>query len=194
MEHNEEKYNIVCVYINKKENKVAMVKSNLGALPEQLPWKDASSMKRIMQKIVNLLSSMIYTVSEEDVNEIIGYYNEKLGKNLRPKTYRSLIEARFREGYEVEDFKTVIDNKASEWLNNPKMASNLKPTTLFRPCRFDEYLNSVKYVDPNKLKREPTYDAEKMTELMKTDYFLNQLEADLEKEAERIKAEEGRND
>lgn len=173
------------MYIYKDENKVAIVDKTASKLPD-LKWKKASSMKKKIQSIVKLLSSMIYTVSEEDVNEIIGYYNEKFGKNLKPKTYRSLIEARYSEGYKAEDFKTVIDNKAAEWLNNPKMASNLKPTTLFRACHFDEYLNTVKYVDPNKLQREPTYDITDWTEYAGSDKALDDLDAALDKEAEYV--------
>ena len=185
VESDKEKYNITCVYIYKDENKVAIVDKTASKLPD-LKWKKASSMKKKIQSIVKLLSSMIYTVSEEDVNEIIGYYNEKFGKNLKPETYRSLIEARYSEGYKADDFKTVIDNKASEWLNNPKMASNLKPTTLFRACHFDEYLNTVKYIDPNKLQREPTFDISEYEKYMKSGKALDDLNVVPDKEAEDV--------
>lgn len=77
------------------------------------------------------------------VAEIISYLNEKTGKNFKsgvPKN-RDLIKARINEGYSVEDFKKVIDNKVAEW-NNTEMSKYLRPETLFSN-KFDGYLNQV---------------------------------------------------
>lgn len=77
------------------------------------------------------------------VAEIISYLNEKTGKNFKsgvPKN-RDLIKARINEGYVLEDFKKVIDNKVAEW-NNTEMSKYLRPETLFSN-KFDGYLNQV---------------------------------------------------
>lgn len=77
------------------------------------------------------------------VTEIISYLNEKTGKNFKsgvPKN-RDLIKARINEGYVLEDFKKVIDNKVAEW-NNTEMSKYLRPETLFSN-KFDGYLNQV---------------------------------------------------
>src|SRR5690606_7858976 len=45
--------------------------------------------------------------------EIVQYLNQKAGKNFKHTTRKtqSLIKARLREGFTVDDFKRVIDNK-----------------------------------------------------------------------------------
>lgn len=76
------------------------------------------------------------------VSEILKYLNFKTNKNFRleAKTNREPIEARLCEGYEVKDFKYVIDIKTSEWINTD-MNQWLNPQTLFRPKNFERYLN-----------------------------------------------------
>lgn len=75
--------------------------------------------------------------------EIIDYLNNKIGTNYKATTKKTqqFINARLKEGFSVEDFKKVIDNKASEWLNNAKMQKYLRPQTLFG-TNFESYLNS----------------------------------------------------
>ena len=75
-------------------------------------------------------------------DEIIDYLNEKTGKHYRsstPKT-KTLINARLKEGFVLEDFKQVIDNKVNEWINDKKMNQYLRPETLFG-TKFEGYLN-----------------------------------------------------
>ena len=52
-----------------------------------------------------------------------------------------LIKARLNEGYTINDFKAVIDKKAEEWKDDPKMAQYLRPETLFG-TKFESYLNA----------------------------------------------------
>lgn len=77
------------------------------------------------------------------IREIVNYLNQKTGSNYRettPKT-RKLIEARLKEGFNEEDFKTVIDKKCAEWLGDEKMERYLRPETLFG-TKFESYLNA----------------------------------------------------
>lgn len=81
-------------------------------------------------------------------DEIITYLNEKTGKNYRSKmkSTRRLIQARFNEGFTLEDFKKVIDNKVADWNHVPSpgekdMRPYLRPETLFG-TKFESYLNS----------------------------------------------------
>lgn len=82
---------------------------------------------------------------ESEVFEtIVSYLNEKTGKHYKattPKT-KSLIKARLKEGFTVDDFKSVINRKSTEWLGDPKkkMQKYLRPETLFGP-KFEGYLN-----------------------------------------------------
>lgn len=72
--------------------------------------------------------------------EIVEYLNEKTGKNFRAAAERTQkhINARLQEGYTVDDFKTVIENKVSEW-KGTSMEQYLRPETLFG-TKFESYL------------------------------------------------------
>lgn len=73
---------------------------------------------------------------------IVDYLNQKTGKSYRfaSKKTQSLIAARMNEGFTVEDFKSVIDIKTQEWLNDSKFQVYLQPSTLFG-TKFENYLN-----------------------------------------------------
>lgn len=74
--------------------------------------------------------------------EIVEYLNQVTNSRYRHSTSKtkSLIEARWNEGHRLDDFKTVIDKKSSEWLNDEKMSQYLRPETLFG-TKFEGYLN-----------------------------------------------------
>ena len=75
-------------------------------------------------------------------SEIIDYLNLKAETKYRVSSAKtqSLIKARFNEGFELEDFKTVIDKKTNEWKSDNKMSVFLRPETLFG-TKFESYLN-----------------------------------------------------
>lgn len=77
--------------------------------------------------------------------EIIDYLNKKTGQNLHSttKSYQRLIKTRWNEGYTLQDFKTVIDNKAFEW-QGTEFWKYMVPRTLFAASHFDDYLNANK--------------------------------------------------
>ena len=75
-------------------------------------------------------------------SEIVEYLNEKAETQYRAssKKTQSLIKARINEGFTLEDFKTVIDKKTTEWKSDNKMNQYLRPETLFG-TKFESYLN-----------------------------------------------------
>ena len=75
--------------------------------------------------------------------EIVQYLNQKTNKNFKhtSKVTQRHIRARLAEGFTVNDFKQVIDNKCSDWLRDQKMKEYLRPETLFG-TKFESYLNS----------------------------------------------------
>jgi uncharacterized phage protein (TIGR02220 family) len=77
--------------------------------------------------------------------EIINYFNQKVGTNYKPdsKKTQSYIHQRLAEGFSVDDFKTVINKKCRQWMNDPNQVRYLRPSTLFSPGHFEEYLNEV---------------------------------------------------
>lgn len=74
--------------------------------------------------------------------DIIKHLNESTEQNFRAssKKTQSLINARFKDGFTIGDFKTVIDKKSAEWLQDKKMNKYLRPETLFG-SKFEGYLN-----------------------------------------------------
>ena len=88
----------------------------------------------------NILSSSHSTAARE----IIDYLNSKIGTHYRATTRKtqSLIKARMNEGFTVDDFKKVIDNKSAEWGKDSKMSKYLRPETLFG-TKFESYLNQA---------------------------------------------------
>lgn len=84
--------------------------------------------------------------------DVINYLNEKLGAKYKPNSAinKRLIDARAKEGYSLDDFKQVIDNKCATWSNDPKMSKYLRPQTLFG-TKFESYLNEkVRNMSPQR--------------------------------------------
>lgn len=80
--------------------------------------------------------------SSTAVSEIIDYLNQKTGKHFRKSIANTAraINARIKEGFTVDDFKTVIDKKVIEWGKDERMKQYLRPQTLFG-TKFESYLN-----------------------------------------------------
>lgn len=81
-------------------------------------------------------------IDKEVYISIVEYLNQKAGTNYRPssKKTKTCIRARLKEGFTVDDFKTVIDKKASEWMGT-EYEQYLRPETLFG-TKFEGYLNA----------------------------------------------------
>ena len=91
-------------------------------------------------------NTVINNTSNNTINsyivEIVGYLNRAANKNFRSSTSKTktLIKARYKEGFSLEDFKKVIDTKVREWKNDKNMNKFLRPETLFG-TKFESYLN-----------------------------------------------------
>lgn len=135
--------------------KMLNVKSNMS--------NDKCDMSNVKSEMINDKSEMLKgkdILSDKSdstrpvypYREIIEYLNSKAGTNFRvnSKDTRKHIKARIDEGFTVNDFKTVIDRKVTEWGNNPDMVQYLRPSTLFG-TKFESYLNQ-KVVKPSQVK------------------------------------------
>lgn len=89
------------------------------------------------------------------VSEIVDYLNSKIGTHYHSTSRKtqSLIKARMNEGFTLDDFKKVIDNKVDEWSKDERMSKYLRPETLFG-TKFESYLNQQNRVR----KTEPVND------------------------------------
>jgi uncharacterized phage protein (TIGR02220 family) len=73
--------------------------------------------------------------------DIIQHLNEKTGKSFKTDSQKTnnLIQARFSEGFTLEDFKKVIELKSVEW-QDARWSKFLRPEKLFG-SEFESYLN-----------------------------------------------------
>jgi uncharacterized phage protein (TIGR02220 family) len=130
-------------------SKTAMLKPLENVIPNgyQMDTQD-------MVGKVSLDEGSLTTYPKEPDNipykEIIDYLNSKTGKKYRDNVQKnkSLIKARWSEGYQLEDFKQVIDNMVKDW-SGTKYAKYLRPETLFG-TKFDGYLNQGNVVNREK--------------------------------------------
>lgn len=101
---------------------------NIDKLSSSEPNSDPEPEKQKSQKI--------------PYEKIVDYLNRKTNSHYRPtsKATKRLIKARYNEGFTDADFKTVIDKKCTEWLQDANMAQYLRPETLFG-TKFEAYLN-----------------------------------------------------
>lgn len=88
------------------------------------------------ENIEDNIDSYIY-----NIDLIISYLNQKTDSRFKASTLKtqSLIKARLKEGYTVNDFYTVIDKKYEDW-KGTEYEKFLRPETLFGN-KFEGYLN-----------------------------------------------------
>lgn len=86
--------------------------------------------------------------------EIVDYLNERSGKKYKSSgiNTKKRIKARWSEGFRLEDFKKVVDNKVISWLGG-SMEQYLRPETLFG-TKFEGYLNESGQALPQRRENE----------------------------------------
>ncbi|MCG1057018.1 conserved phage C-terminal domain-containing protein [Staphylococcus epidermidis] len=93
--------------------------------------------------------------------DVIDYLNQQTGKNYKSTTKKNqtVIRARTDEGFSLDDFKRVIDNKVAEW-KGTNMEKYLRPETLFG-TKFEGYLNQELQLSGmdqlERMKYDPSY-------------------------------------
>ena len=124
--------------------------TNTPEAPEHGPW--ASDMDTMQaptpqayepQPLIDEPQTPAQPKEPDHTEEVIDHLNQQAGTHYKATTAntRKLIKARLKEGFTVEEIKTVIDKKCADWLNNQDMAKYLRPETLFGP-KFESYLNA----------------------------------------------------
>lgn len=95
----------------------------------------------------NINNNIVNKEPSIDYEKIVGRLNELTGASYwhDSKNTRTLIKARFKEGFTEEDFITVIEKMCYLWNREPKkgqtdMRLYLRPSTLFG-TKFEQYLN-----------------------------------------------------
>lgn len=98
-------------------------------------------------KYINNTTNNKYEINNI-ICRVIDRLNELTGSNFKPTTENTikLIKGRLNEGYTEEDLITVVEKMCFLWGRKPKkgekdMRPYLRPSTLFRPSNFENYLN-----------------------------------------------------
>jgi uncharacterized phage protein (TIGR02220 family) len=81
---------------------------------------------------------------DQKASNVLTLFNALTFSALRPVPGNMKnINARLKEGYALEDFKSVIELKIAQWSGNPRMEHCIRPQTLFSQ-NFDSYLQEAK--------------------------------------------------
>lgn len=99
-----------------------------------------------------------------DYKKFFDFFKETTGKRYTAtNNNKKLINARLNEGATKQDFYLITKHKAIQWKDND-MNKWLKPSTLFIPKHFEDYLNEAEAyfsAEPQKKKEESSAKEEK---------------------------------
>ena len=120
--------------LNKKNNIKNKQKSDLAKT------STGNGLEVIREKITSKKGA----ADNQAVETVILHLNELAGTHYRPTKADTIkvITARLKEGYSVDDLKLVVSYKCDEWMGTD-MQKYLRPETLFRPSKFESYLNAA---------------------------------------------------
>lgn len=77
----------------------------------------------------------------DTTRELIDLLNERAGTAFRDgEGHRAKVRSLLKKGYTVEDMRQVIKVKCMKWRDDEEMRDFLRPSTLFAPGHFDDYL------------------------------------------------------
>lgn len=86
----------------------------------------------------------------EQAENLLAFLNRKAGKNYQarkpnkdPTVSLKAVHALLKQGYTEEQVRKVIANRKLKWGDDPKMREYLRPDTLFRPSKFEQYLGEL---------------------------------------------------
>jgi len=94
--------------------------------------------RQARRKLSNIDSGALF---DQDIAAILADLNERAKSRFSATdTAKSLIIHLLKQGYTPVDFFRVHEAKCNQWLGNEKMEYCIRPSTLYRPSHFDEYL------------------------------------------------------
>lgn len=124
-------------------NKIDCEKAKLGQMSQPMSQKRPPEIEIEKEKELDIeIEKDIY---KDDfltkVTDIVDYLNAKADTKFKSssKKTKSLIHARLEDGFNVDDFYTVIDKKCEEW-KGTEWEKYIRPETLFG-TKFEGYLN-----------------------------------------------------
>lgn len=91
-----------------------------------------------------------------DYAGLIQYLNDKSGKHFKDTANnRKLIAARLHDGhFSEESVRKAIDHVVESWSGDPKMDQYVRPTTIFKQSKFEDYVAAPPYNSRRKQTQE----------------------------------------
>lgn len=138
-----------------------------------------------------------------DYKKFFEFFKETTGKRYTAtNNNKKLINARLNEGATKQDFYLITKHKAIQWKDND-MNQWLKPSTLFIPKHFEDYLNEAEAyfsAEPQKKKEESSAKEEKRKDPIEEKIYQYQLflqehpdNEDVRKELEQLERDRAKN-
>lgn len=131
-----------------KPNRLYIKGPETSSEPQKIPPRTVKNTPLYPQKVQTIKNDK----NKNDINnilstckQILDYLNELTNSSFRAtnKSTQKLINARLNEGYTVDDIKLVIKDKTAEWKHDRTMEKYLRPSTLFKVSKFEEYLEKA---------------------------------------------------
>ena len=151
------------IFLNEETGKYELLESsntNCLANAKQMLRENRIEENRIEE------NSIVIAEANDDIDiikSIVEYLNNRANTNFRynSNSTQKNIKARLKDGYTYDDFVSVIDKQANKWIGT-EWEQYLRPSTLFSPKNFENYLNApakvYKEQDDNKATGNPFFD------------------------------------
>ena len=125
-------------YSKKENNKNNYIKNKQKS--DLAKTSTGNGLELIREKITSKKGA----ANDQAVEQVISHLNSLVNTRYRPTNANTIkvITARLKEGFSVDDLKLVVSYKCDEWLGTD-MQKYLRPETLFRPSKFEGYLNAA---------------------------------------------------
>lgn len=148
---------------NQEENEIKTKENQkeIKAKSNENEKENESKTHQDVNVIVNVNDDVdvnVKKISLEEIKGIVEYLNIKANSHYKYSTDKTqtLIKARIKDGFTLNDFKIVIDKKCEDWLGTD-FEKFLRPETLFSN-KFEGYLNQKNSKTNKKTKNDEQWD------------------------------------
>ena len=131
------------------ESNRTKVKTNGGQMSDKYPLDIDIEIDIEKEKELDLELNIGLEKDNQIAFDIITFLNQRTNSRFNTTNEKTikLIKSRLKEGFNRDDFKNVINKKATEWIGTD-YAKYLRPETLFGN-KFESYLNQITTIKNN---------------------------------------------
>lgn len=134
------------VRTNQESRSEKLIKEELNAIKEEYKNLPDLGTQEVFEKLKQL-DAEIKASKLKIVSEVIDYLNTQAKTSFKATTKETMqfVLARQKvDGWELEDFKLVIDFKVNDWGKDDRMKQYICPSTLFRASNAEKYMQAAK--------------------------------------------------